>query len=48
MDIHLVVGNKSQSFDLIKSFPQQPPKDTQAVCDLHKNPDDAQQYEIKL
>ncbi len=48
MDIHLVVGNKSQSFDLIRSFEQRPPSDTQMVCDLNKNPNDAQQYEIKL
>ena len=48
MDIHLVVGNKEKSFDLIKSFSQRPPADTQLVCDLNKNPNDAQQYEIKL
>jgi urea ABC transporter substrate-binding protein len=48
MDIHIVRGNRNQSFDVIKSFPQRPPKDTQLVCDLHKNPDDTTQYEPKI
>ncbi|MGD9536588.1 MAG: ABC transporter substrate-binding protein [Alphaproteobacteria bacterium] len=48
MDIHLVVGNKNQSFDLIRSFSQRPPTDTQLVCDLNKNPNDTTQYEIQL
>ncbi|MFO1056148.1 MAG: transporter substrate-binding protein [Dongiaceae bacterium] len=48
MDIHIVKGNASQSFDVIKSFPQRPPLDTQLVCDLHKNPNDTTQYEPKL
>jgi branched-chain amino acid transport system substrate-binding protein len=48
MDIHLVVGNKTQSFDLIKSFSQRPPTDTQLVCNLHENPNDTTQYEIQL
>ena len=34
MDMHIVRGNRDQSFDVIKSFPQRPPKDTQLVCDL--------------
>jgi ABC-type branched-subunit amino acid transport system substrate-binding protein len=48
MDIHIAVGNARQSFDVIRSFPQRPPKDTQLVCDLKKNPNDTTQYEIKL
>ncbi len=48
MDIHIVRGNGKQGFDIIKSFPQQPPKDTQLVCDLEANPNDTTQYEIKI
>jgi branched-chain amino acid transport system substrate-binding protein len=48
MDVHIGVGNTSQSFDLVKSFSQRPPSDTQAVCDLHKNPNDTKQYEPQL
>ncbi|MEQ8347173.1 MAG: transporter substrate-binding protein [Sneathiellaceae bacterium] len=45
MDIHIVRGNDKGGFDVIKSFPQRPPSDTQAVCDLHANPNDTTQYE---
>ncbi len=48
MDIHVVKGNATQTFDVIKSFPQRPPKDTQLVCDLVANPDDTTQYEPKI
>ncbi len=48
MDIHIAVGNDKGSFDLLKSFPQQPPLDTQLVCDLHANPDDTTQYEPEV
>ncbi|MGH6929027.1 MAG: ABC transporter substrate-binding protein, partial [Dongiaceae bacterium] len=48
MDIHIVRGNANQSFDVIKSFSQRPPKDTQLVCDLVANPDDTTQYEPKI
>jgi branched-chain amino acid transport system substrate-binding protein len=48
MDIHIVRGNTTQTFDVIKSFPQRPPKDTQLVCDLVANPDDTTQYEPKI
>ena len=34
MDIHIGVGNTSGSFDVVKSFSQRQPSDTQAVCDL--------------
>lgn len=48
MDIHIVKGNMNQRFDVISSFPQRPPRDTQMVCDLHANPDDKTQYEINI
>ena len=48
MDIHIAVGNASGGFDLVKSFPQRQPSDTQAVCNLIKNPDDTKQYEPAL
>ena len=48
MDIHIAVGNTTGSFDLIKSFSQRQPADTQAVCDLKKNPNDTKQYEPQL
>jgi urea ABC transporter substrate-binding protein len=48
MDIHIVKGNSSRTFDIIKSFPQRPPKDTQLVCDLIAHPDDTTQYEPKI
>lgn len=48
MDIHIVKGNATQTFDVIKSFPQRPPKDTQLVCDLVANPEDTTQYEPKI
>lgn len=48
MDIHIAIGNKDKGFDVVKSFPQRQPSDTQAVCDLRRNPDDTRQYEPKL
>jgi branched-chain amino acid transport system substrate-binding protein len=48
MDIHIAVGNRNKGFDLLKSFSQIPPSDTQAVCDLNKNPNDNKQYEPKV
>lgn len=48
MNIHVCRGNRSQSFDLIKSFEQQPPLDTQLVCNLYDNPDDTTQYEVEI
>ena len=48
MDIHIGVGNTSGSFDVVKSFSQRQPSDTQAVCDLYKNPNDTKQYEPAL
>lgn len=48
MDIHLAVGNATGGYDLLKSFQQRQPVDTQQVCDLIKNPNDNKQYEPKL
>ncbi|WP_159097926.1 transporter substrate-binding protein [Aminobacter sp. MSH1] len=48
MDVHIAVGNRDGGFDLVKSFSQQPPSDTQAVCDLTTNPNDTKQYEPQL
>jgi urea ABC transporter substrate-binding protein len=47
-DMHIAVGNRAGTFDVIKSFPQRPPRDTQAVCDLEQNPDDTTQYEPEI
>jgi len=48
MDVHLAVGNRKGGFDVIRSFPQRAPKDTQEVCNLIKNPNDRKQYEPKI
>ncbi len=48
MDIHLVRSNRNKGFDHIETFKQRAPADTQAVCDLTKNPDDNQQYTLQL
>lgn len=46
MDIHLVVSNREQGFDHLETYAQRQPEDTQAVCDLVKNPDDTRQYTL--
>jgi len=48
MDVHIATGNRRGSYDLVKSFSQRQPTDTQAVCDLEKNPNDTKQYEPEL
>ena len=48
MDVHIVQGNRTGSFDLLESFSQRPPSDTQAVCNLIENPNDTKQYEPQL
>ena len=48
MDVHIATGNREGSFDLVKSFSQRQPTDTQAVCDLEANPNDTTQYEPEL
>lgn len=47
LDVHLMEV-KNQKLNVIKSFGARQPIDTQMVCDLVKNPDDNQQYEIKI
>ncbi len=47
LDVHLM-EMRDQKLNVIKSFGARPPIDTQLVCDLVANPDDNQQYEIKI
>ena len=47
MDIHIVVG-ENQRFNVLQSFKQRPPRDTQMVCNLHQNPNDSLQYEPEV
>jgi urea transport system substrate-binding protein len=46
-DVHLA-DLQDRKFIILETYPQQPPADTQAVCDLVKNPNDNQHYQIKL
>lgn len=39
---------KDQKMNVLQSFSQRPPIDTQLVCDLKKNPDSNVQHEIKI
>jgi urea transport system substrate-binding protein len=39
---------QNRAFKVLESYPQQPPADTAAVCDLKKNPNDNQQYVIDV
>jgi urea transport system substrate-binding protein len=45
-DVH-IAKVKNHAFEILESFPNQPPADTAAVCDLVANPDDNQQYVIE-
>lgn len=47
LDVHLM-EMKGQKLNVIKSFGARQPIDTQLVCNLVENPDDNQQYEIKI
>jgi branched-chain amino acid transport system substrate-binding protein len=47
LDVHLMEF-ADQRMKVLESFAQRQPVDTQAVCDLKANPDDNQQYEIKV
>ena len=47
LDIHIAEA-KNKRLNVVQSFPQQKPTDTAAVCDLNKNPNDNQQYVIKI
>ena len=39
---------RDKSYVVLESFPQQPPSDTLAVCDLKANPNDATQYVVSV
>ena len=45
--VHLLEVH-NQKMNVIKSFGERQPVDTQSVCDLKANPDDNQQYEISI
>lgn len=47
LDVHLMEV-RGQQMEILESFAQRPPTDTQQVCDLKANPDDNQQYEIQI
>ena len=47
LDVHLMEV-KNQRLNVIKSYPSRQPVDTQTVCNLQENPNDNQQYEIKV
>jgi branched-chain amino acid transport system substrate-binding protein len=47
LDIHLAEC-RDQAFTVLETFPQQPPVDTQSVCDLAANPNDNQQYVVDI
>jgi urea transport system substrate-binding protein len=47
LDVH-IAEVKDKKFNLLEDFAQQKPSDTAAVCNLIKNPNDNQQYVIKI
>lgn len=47
LDVHIAEIN-NHSMNILETYPQQAPLDTQMVCNLQKNPRDNKQYEIKL
>ena len=47
VDVH-IAEVQDHAMRVVETFPQQPPTDTAAVCDLIQNPDDNQQYEPKV
>lgn len=47
LDVHLI-EIRGQKMNVLESFSQKPPSDTQAVCDLVANPNDNTQYELKF
>jgi branched-chain amino acid transport system substrate-binding protein len=47
LDVHIAEVN-NKKLDVLEDFPQQRPTDTAAVCNLIKNPNDNQQYVIKI
>jgi branched-chain amino acid transport system substrate-binding protein len=47
LDVHIAEVN-DKKLKVLEDFPQQKPSDTAAVCNLIKNPNDNQQYVIKI
>ena len=47
LDVH-IMEVRNQEMRVLQSLPQRQPTDTQQVCDLSRNPDDNQQYEIQI
>ena len=47
LDVHIAEVN-NKKLNVLEDFPQQKPTDTAAVCNLIKNPNDNQQYVIKI
>jgi branched-chain amino acid transport system substrate-binding protein len=47
VDVH-VMEIRGQKLQVKQSFAQRPPRETQAMCDLGKNPNSNTQFEIKL
>ena len=47
LDVH-VAECRDQAFHVLETYPQQPPADTQAVCDLAKNPNSNQQIVVDV
>ena len=47
LDVHIAEVN-NKKLNVLEDFPQQKPADTAAVCNLIKNPNDNQQYVIKI
>jgi branched-chain amino acid transport system substrate-binding protein len=47
LDVHIAEVN-DKKLKVLEDFAQQKPSDTAAVCDLIKNPNDNQQYVIKI
>jgi branched-chain amino acid transport system substrate-binding protein len=47
LDVFLAVM-KNQGFDILATFPQQPPLDTASVCDLIAHPNENKQYVVDV
>jgi urea transport system substrate-binding protein len=47
LDVYIAEA-QNRAFKVLESYPQQPPADTAAVCNLKKNPNDNQQYVIDV
>lgn len=48
MNIHIAVQDANRGFQAIRTFEQQPPVDTQLVCNLYENPNDTTQYVVEI